>query len=277
MTTKPLLLITAALLFVLYSNAQINIQQINSSKNAGYLSIQSSPTEREANVASISQLGNQNTAKINQSKTGISPLGNQAFSFQNGSSNSLEIDQKGDGNSLLSLQLGYLTDLFSHDNTNSLETIFSSANLLGTSSSNGNHASGSTNEVVCQQDGTSNALVSLQIGNENFISAGQTGKNNHLSITQFGNKNQVTGYKQNNNSEDVLFDTVLQLGENLQLNATNGATEKVLGDSFSQQGSDLSLTLTSSLLSAPGGIKVTQSGHDMHIVIDQSYFSFPMK
>ena len=280
MKQKSIITLAIFLLFYLFSEGQINIQQIRSSGFDDFISTQTLNPE-QSNVASITQLGNRNSMTVHQTKEGSVLLANQSHSFQFGELNSMDIIQNGTGNILLSFQLGYLTDHFGKGKGNAygLENGNGHAFAYGLAGqgNNGAVSEGSGNKLISLQNGHSNGLLTIQLGDDNFISATQNGKNNHATILQQGAHNQVVDFKQENRSGNVLFDSVIQIGDNLQLNVADANNGRAYGNKYSQEGSNLSLTLNNSLLSPLGGMTVGQTGRDMQVNVTQSYFSFPMK
>jgi hypothetical protein len=280
MKTKSIITLAACLFFYLFSEAQINIQQIRSSGFDDFISTQTLNPE-QSNVASITQLGNRNSTELHQTKEGGLLSANQSHSFQLGELNSMDITQKGTGNILLSFQLGYITDYFGKGKGNAygLENGNGNAFAYGlTGQGNiGMVSEGSGNTLTSFQDGHSNGLLTIQLGDNNSISATQKGNDIYAAILQQGTNNQVVDFKQENYSGNILFDSVIQIGDNLQLDVADAKNGRAYGNKYSQEGSNLSLTLNSDLLSPLGGMTVDQTGHDMHINVSQSYFSFPMK
>ena len=273
MTKKLIFILIACFSTIIYAEGQINLQQITASGFGNGL-LQQTIHPKQTNVATISQLGDQNSASINQNKSGSSFQTNLAQSIQQGNWNNTDITQNGGGNSLLSYQLSYITTgLCKHqENILGVENAFTLNSGASSQVSNGKG-----NTLTSSQDGTNNQILAIQLGENNLITTDQKGQYNYLSILQQGTNNQLIDYKQANSSGKPLFDSVIQIGENLQLNVPNLSEERQYGNSYSQQGENLSLTINNSLLSSNGGMVVKQTGHDMHIEINQSYFGFPMK
>lgn len=267
---KAYFLILIILMFAFIpSYGQVDIQQIETSTLEQGPLIQTINSGM-ANVAEITQLGDQNRTSIAQSKNNALIDANLATSYQKGDWNSSSIAQVGSGNALLSYQLSYMTSsLYSSDkiSTGAIESFLSVLESDGSllKSDNGN-------SLNSHQEGSNNQLLSLQTGTNNQITTKQTGQYNYLGIIQQGTNNQVADYIQVNNTGNVLYDKVFQSGDNLQLNVPDDSSGRIYGNTYSQQGSNLSLTVSSSLLNSLGGFNVQQTGHDMHIVIDQSYF-----
>ncbi|MCE5224825.1 MAG: hypothetical protein LLG05_03105, partial [Porphyromonadaceae bacterium] len=107
--------------------------------------------------------------------------------------------------------------------------------------------------------------------------AEQTGGNNYLVSFQKGNNNSMTGYRQQNYSEGMLYDQLVQIGNNLSFDAEGIAGGRVTGNNVRQIGNNLSFEVNSLLPNARGGIQVNQTGRDMKVVVEQSYFSFPLR
>ena len=214
----------------------------------------------------IRQTGNKNTSSINQqSDPGQS---NQSYAYQQGNYNEMSVGQIGSSNLLLGFQLGYLANV-----VNSSSGILPSVSVSG-AVDGGQKGDGNILEV--SQDGENNGIMAVQQGNDNSISAEQKGTNNFLLIHQKGTNNSVTGYIQEN-SLGRNFDTIIQEGESLSIEATGVSTSKAMGNIFSQSGINLSLQVNNGFVNTLGGIEITQTGKDMNVVVDQSYFSLPLK
>lgn len=229
------------------------------------------------NFALTQQVGDQNKASINQKSDPGAGLTNQSYTIQQGNSNELSVDQIGGGNLLLSFQLGYLASEAGIKKDNQTSFGLEVTGVNKDNESNGILVEGERNKLQVSQTGNNNGIMAVQQGDDNFISAGQKGFNNYLYILQKGKKNYVTGYEQENSSEKILFDTVIQEGEGLTLNASDVSKSKPNGNLFSQSGINLSLQVNNGFVNSLGGIEITQTGKDMKVVIDQSYFAFPMK
>jgi hypothetical protein len=231
-----------------------------------------------SNYVLTQQSGNLNTASINQKSDGSSEMSNQSYTVQSGNSNELTIGQIGSGNIFLAFQLDYISDLIDQQlqsKDNGFSSILSTVGSL--TDGNGYLVEGERNRMMITQDGTNNGVMIVQQGSDNSISAEQTGQNNYLLALQKGSKNTVTDYRQENTSEDILFDRIIQLGDNLTLKSDVASKSSVNGNTFVQSGSNLSLEINSELINTAGGIEVNQKGKDMKVVVDQSYFSFPLK
>lgn len=214
----------------------------------------------------IRQTGNKNTSSINQqSDPGQS---NQSYAYQQGNYNEMSVGQIGSSNLLLGFQLGYLAN-----EVNSSSGILPAVSVSG-AVDGGQKGDGNILEV--SQDGENNGIMAVQQGNDNSISAEQKGTNNFLLIHQKGTNNSVTGYIQEN-SLGRNFDTIIQEGESLSIEATGVSTSKAMGNIFSQSGINLSLQVNNGFVNTLGGIEITQTGKDMNVVVDQSYFSLPLK
>lgn len=251
------------------------IQQIRTSTIENILSFQTL-NWGGTNYAMTQQTGNRNTATINQlhDATGLH-TSNQSFAVQSGNSNELSIGQIGSGNLLLGFQLGYLS---SEANIHRNENGVNNGNAFGLyKNGNGYMIQGENNKLSILQQGSNNALVAVQQGNNNEFIAEQRGNNNYLLGLQKGTHNKVTGYRQENYSDDILFETIVQIGNNLSLKTDDASKYKPNGNSFTQTGTNLSLEVNNGLLNAIGGVEINQVGNDMKVVVSQSYFLFPMK
>jgi hypothetical protein len=211
----------------------------------------------------IQQTGDQNTASINQkSDPGPTNQSNQSYTFQQGNLNELSVGQIGSGNLLLGFQLGYLASV------NSNQGILPSVSV---SEAADGGQKGDSNTLEVSQDGKNNGIMAVQRGDNNTISAGQKGSDNYLLILQNGTHNSVKGYKQESWSGRN-FDSIIQEGESLSIEATGVSTSKAMGNIFSQSGSELALKVNNGIINSHGGIEVTQTGIGMTVVIDQSFF-----
>ena len=230
------------------------------------------------NYASTLQIGNQNKATVHQQNELSAETGNLSFTAQSGNSNELTIGQIGSGNLMLGIQLGSLTTLtgIQKDISIGVENgcVFTSVFPM---ERNGYAVEVERNKMIISQNGNNNGVMAIQKGTDNFISAEQTGNNNYLLILQKGTRNSVTDYKQANQSEQFLFDKIIQIGDNLSLKADGASTYKPEENTFTQTGSNLSLEVNNSLLNTVGGVEIKQTGYDMKVVVDQSFFTFPMK
>jgi|GEM_PF-1004379 len=232
------------------------------------------------NYVLAQQTGNLNTANINQQNTTSTSteMSNQSYTVQSGNSNELTIGQIGSGNLLLGFQLGYLAGLTGSGTENTL------VDPVGTVSSAesavvgiGSVIVGERNKLIVTQEGDHNGLMAVQQGTGNSILAKQTGNNNYLLAMQKGANNTIADYAQGNESEQVLFERVIQLGDNLTLKTAGATDSSVAGNTVMQTGANLTLELNNDLLNTAGGVTINQTGTDMKVVIDQSFFSFPMK
>ena len=275
MKRKPIFLFLFLLIvYPVYSQDIINslnvgtnesIHQISTSAIADIQSFQTL-NRGTGSFVLIRQTGNQNTSSINQqSDPGQS---NQSYAYQQGSFNEMSVGQIGSSNFLLGFQLGYLAN-----EVNSSHGILPSVSVSG-AIDGGQKGDGNVLEV--SQEGENNGIMAVQQGNDNSISAEQKGTNNYLLILQKGTNNSVTGYAQENSSGRN-FDTIIQEGESLSLEATGISTSKAMGNIFSQSGINLSLQINNGFVNSLGGIEITQTGKDMNVVVDQSYFSLPLK
>lgn len=267
---QRLLLIIAGCLFISLPVAgQINIQQIQQAEGETLFPAQPLCVT-PMNVANLTQLGNYNSANVRQTRDPGLSSGNQAYTLQQGEQNELEALQSGGGNSLVHFQLGYLS-------YEAITSLMGQVNLspeltFGLPGSPDFLSEGTGNTLSSVQTGQFNNLMAIQAGNNNAIAAEQMGDYNALFILQQGNSNQVDNYTQQNYSGSVVYDSVVQLGENLSLSSLLPASSKTYGNAFYQEGSDLSLSLNSTLLNTVGGFKISQTGTGMHITVDQSYF-----
>jgi len=231
-----------------------------------------------SNYALTQQTGKLNTADISQQKGISSDLSNQSYMVQSGNSNELTLGQIGNGNLLLGFQLGYLANQAGSGLENSMAD---PGNIVSASGSLvvgiGSVVVGEHNRLIVSQEGNNNGIMAVQQGSDNSISAKQTRNNNYLLAMQKGTNNVISDYAQENLSEQVLFDRVIQLGDNLTLKADGAANASDTGNTFMQTGANLTLEINNDLLNTAGGVTINQTGSDMKVVIDQSFFSFPMK
>lgn len=233
-----------------------------------------------SNSALTQQIGDQNKVIINQQRDPSLQSTNQSYTFQQGNANEMSVGQLGSGNLLLSFQLGYLANNAGKNQGNHYGLGLGNGNAfaLGISSeTKGIMSEGERNKLQVSQTGNNNGILAVQLGDDNSICAGQKGNNNYLVILQQGKNNSITGYEQENSSEKILFDTVIQTGEGLVLNASDVSKSKPNGNAFSQSGINLSLQVNNGFVNSLGGIEINQTGRDMKVVVDQSYFSLPMK
>jgi hypothetical protein len=231
------------------------------------------------NYVSIQQTGNQNKAIINQQQGLGFEMSNQSTIIQSGNLNELTLGQIGSGNVMLGFQLNYLASLITGSQKD-IQTGITTNNVLTAGSSNdinGYVVEGERNKMTIMQNGNNNGVMAVQQGSDNTISAEQTGNNNYLLALQKGTNNILTGYKQENETDHVLYDRVIQIGDNLTLKSDEVSKSSVNGNTFMQTGTNLSLEINSDLINSAGGMDVKQTGKDMKVVIDQSYFSFPLK
>ncbi|MEI7504554.1 MAG: hypothetical protein WCJ61_14845 [Paludibacter sp.] len=230
------------------------------------------------NYVSAQQIGSQNAVTINQKNGASSDMSNQSYTVQSGNSNELSIGQIGSGNLLLGFQLGYLATLTTINPNNQIVT---PANFLNdfTTNNNGNASMivGENNKMSIMQNGVKNGVVAIQQGTGNSISAEQMGNNNYLLAMQKGSNNTISEYKQENTSNQNMFDRIIQVGDNLNVSSGNTSNTNTIGNTIVQTGANLALELNNDLLNSIGGVKISQTGTDMKVVIDQSFFSFPLK
>ncbi|MEI6565666.1 MAG: curlin repeat-containing protein [Verrucomicrobiota bacterium] len=244
---------------VIGSGAGEAIRQISTSGIADILSFQTL-NQGISNYVLTQQVGEQNTTKINQQNDPVAA--NQSYTLQQGNLNELSVGQIGSGNILLGFQLGFLSIV------NNNQGILPSVSLSGVADGG---QKGDRNKLEVSQEGENNGIMAVQQGDNNTIDAGQKGSDNYLLILQKGTNNSVTGYMQENSSGRN-FDTIIQEGESLSLEATGVSTSKAMGNIFSQSGSELALKVNSGFVNTLGGIEVTQTGSKMTVVIDQSFF-----
>jgi hypothetical protein len=231
-----------------------------------------------SNYVLTQQTGTLNTATINQQKDGSSEMSNQSYTVQSGNSNELTIGQIGSGNLLLGFQLDYISNLLDQKQQILDNALKSTALKVGNQADgNGYVVEGERNKMTITQDGNNNGVMAVQQGSDNTISADQKGENNYLLALQKGTNNMITDYKQENRSDEKLFDRIIQVGDNLSLKSDEVSTSSINGNTFMQTGTNLSLEINSELINSAGGIEINQKGKDMKVVIDQSYFSFPLK
>jgi len=230
-----------------------------------------------SNYALTQQTGKLNTANINQNSTSTD-MSNQSYTVQSGNSNELTIGQIGSGNLLLGFQLGYLANHAGSIQDNPAGDQTSMTSVSGSLTDGiGSVVTGENNKLNISQVGDNNGVMAVQQGTYNSISAKQRGSNNYLLAMQKGTDNTISDYAQENESGQVLFDRVIQIGDNLTLK-TDGATDSsITGNTVMQTGANLTLEINNNLLNTAGGVTINQTGSDMKVVIDQSFFSFPMK
>lgn len=224
-----------------------------------------------SNFAILEQTGNLNKATVSQ-QNDVGPLmSNQSYMVQSGNANELTVGQIGSGNLLLGFQLGYLATIAGVEKGK--KNLISDLPLVEGSLT----IDGERNVLKINQTGNYNGIMAVQQGTDNSISAGQTGKNNYLFVLQKGTFNTVTDYKQENNSNSILFDSIVQIGDHLELKSHEASKPKPNQNIFMQSGTNLSLVFNNDLLNSVGGVEINQTGRDMKVMIDQSFFSFPMK
>jgi hypothetical protein len=224
------------------------------------------------------QTGNGNSADIQQQNGSNSDRSNQAYIVQSGNSNELTLGQMGNGNLLLGYQLD-LQGVLPGDRQIILGGTAVPVNIQTEilHPENDNIVLGERNKMNITQQGNNNGVMAVQQGSDNVITAVQSGDNNYLLAFQKGYNNSVNGYTQENVSEQILFDRIIQVGDNLSLKSEEASKSSLKGNTIMQTGSHLALELNSDLINSAGGIDIHQTGKDMKVPIDQSYFSFPMK
>lgn len=253
------------------------IQQIHFS-GADDMLILKSMHQELVNGAFAFQSGNQNKAIINQQNAINPDISNQTYSFQSGNSNELSIGQIGSGNMLLGFQLGYLAIMAGNGSKNCVATDNNLVLSASTDKTGNNIAvEGERNKMNFSQNGNNNGVMAVQQGADNSILAEQSGNNNYLLAIQKGNNNKVEAYEQRNTTDKYLFDSILQLGENISLSIDGTSNSASSQNKFIQTGTNLVIEVNSDLMNSTGGIDINQRGNEMKVVIDQSFFSFPMK
>lgn len=286
MKNKSIITVVFCLFFVFNTQGQTNPQQINTTEFDNLLFMQSSSVVL-SDVSSIAQLGNNNSAILSQTDAG-GLLPNASNSMQQGSNNLADITQKGNGNVLFSFQMGVMADELSNGNIgnsqldialqNMMSFIInpsSSAFTIGSQTNDIDYIAAEGNKMTITQNGTNNGIMAVQQGSNNTLSAEQTGNNNYLLALQIGSNNTIEDYKQENTSDQILYDKIIQTGDFLTLKSDVASTTGA-GNTFIQTGSNLSFEINSDLLNSPGGVQVNQAGNNMKVVISQSYFSFPL-
>lgn len=220
------------------------------------------------NYVFTQQAGKENQVSINQQNETRSTMSNQAYTFQNGNSNELTIEQNGTENLLIGFQLGFITNTFVRQQNMELGDLNYRTEFI---------PDGDRNKIMISQKGSNNGVMAIQEGTDNFISANQNGSNNYLFALQKGENNSVRDYKQENMTVEILYDKIIQVGDNLSLKTDLPSSSSLKGNTFLQTGTNLSLEITNNLLNTLGGVEVNQKGSDMRVIIDQSYFSFPLR
>lgn len=205
-------------------------------------------------------------------------ISNHIISQQSGSFNELSAQQIGGGNQLLCFQLGYLALPNANLQIGDTYTQKRSSAVLDNQRSIGAYViEGESNKMCVIQNGTNNDVVAVQQGSANYFSAQQIGSNNNLQALQSGINNKVIGYKQENNTEHVLSDKIIQLGENISLESVGSSNSSLNGNAFFQAGTNLSLQVNTEFSNSQSGIEINQKGRDMKVIVEQSIFSFPMR
>ena len=270
---KPIVSFLIGLIFASAGYAQISIQQI---APAGFGSFQGlmGTNQDKSNVANLSQIGDYNQPSISQTPESQLLAGNQAYAFQEGTQNSMNLSQEGNNNIWISFQMNYLSTQWnrsgSADYANLLSEVLSPNTFFSMKIGQAEN-----NSINSTQTGQHNGLVTLQVGKDNQIYTSQTGVNNYLLISQIGQGHLVQDFKQQNQSAGFLVETIAQTGSNNMLEVNNASSSQLYGNHYSQTGENLSLQVNSSFLSTTGGMQVTQTGQDMKVIIDQSYFLYP--
>lgn len=215
------------------------------------------------NTVSTTQQGDENIIYITQQNNNITAHGNKSEIYQTGDLNKLNADQEGGGNVLLGFQLGVSNGA---DNNN-----FSSP----TSPLTPDLPAGNSLNIV--QNGINNGIIAIQEGTNNSLSAEQSGSNNYMYALQEGANNSVIGYKQDNESDQMLYDKIIQIGDNLSLRINNAFNSNKNGDTFVQTGTNLSFQLNNNQNTFTGGVEVNMRGNNMKVIVDQSFVLIPMK
>ena len=259
------------------TNINEAIQQINTPSIDDIISFQTF-NQGVGNLISIKQTGNQNSVSISQKSDASTEMSNQTYTIQTGNSNELTIGQIGSGNLLLGFQLGYLATLAAGNTSSELAipatTFFDFSSLTA---GNAIVVEGERNKISITQNGNNNGIMAVQQGTDNSIVAEQLGNNNYLLAMQKGTYNKVSGYRQENTSDQNLFDRIIQMGDNLSFSTDGSSNASASSNTFIQTGENLELVINTDLVNTAGGVAINQTGTDMKVVIDQSYFSFPMK
>ncbi|UOQ98232.1 hypothetical protein MUN81_01765 [Hymenobacter sp. 5317J-9] len=169
------------------------------------------PLTNLQNVTGLLQVGNGNTARIDQQT--LSNNANQAYVAQIGEANVLRLTQLGGGNLLLVTQNG-----------------------------NGNQAGytqgGQNNATNITQNGTQNKVQGVD-GRANLLLEGD---NNTMKITQNGNNNTVQGeVRENNRNYDIR-----QYGSDNTLTQIETTTQTPKGYTVEMRGQGINLTIEQS-------------------------------
>lgn len=284
---KSVLFLTFSLLNILFCFSQeiINppdvgasdlIHQISATGINNILSLQNI-NQGLGDIVLTQQSGNQNKVDLNQQSKDPGTT-NQSFNFQQGNYNEFSMDQHGNGNLLLTFQVGYVIDELVRNQFNQYGFNLESgkANIVPDDIQNVSMP-GERNKIEVSQEGINNGMLLIQQGNDNLISADQNGNNNYLLVLQKGDSNSVTGYKQENISGTMLYDTIIQEGDNLSIITDGNPRINPNKNIYSQTGVNLAIEINNGFVNSTGGIEVTQTGKDMKVVVDQSYFPMPLK
>jgi hypothetical protein len=263
-----------------YRLSNDQIQQISASGISSILALQDLNYGLN-NKAIELQNGNENSVVVKQTADPTAALPNQSYNYQLGNHNSLSLDQTGGGNILLSFQFGYLTEESFRRSVTAyglnLNPLYGEGKKIKPDKKLYNLGSGEGNKIEVSQDGSNNGILAVQEGDDNLISAGQKGINNYLLVIQKGNENSVTGYNQENTTEQNLYDSIIQQGDNLSITTDGVARNTPIENIFCQTGTNLSIDVHNEFLNSSKGLEVVQKGRDMKIVIDQSYFPNPLR
>ena len=220
------------------------------------------------------QIGNYNVLSINQEKDNSIGSSNQSFTHQIGNSNELSLNQKGSGNLLVNYQVGNTSEtekMLKNELSDIKKSSFPAFEI------NSALATGEANKMDIAQSGNSNIILAIQEGSNNSFSGEQKGQNNNLYLLQKGMNNNVSGFVQANESESILYDKVIQIGDNLNLNTTGSSIDRKSGNTYIQTGTNLSFQLTNTQFNPAGGVEVTMTGNNMKIIIDQTSVPYQLK
>lgn len=246
------------------------IQQINIPGLDNFMNLQTL-NQNINNSVSTSQIGDENSVNINQQKDNGTAIGNKLDVYQSGNSNEFNLHQSGSGNILLGVQSGSITDIensfarknliIEKKNTIALPAYSLTPNLM------------EGNSLNIEQNGSKNGIIAIQDGTNNTFSAKQSGSNNYLYTLQKGVNNSIIDYKQDNESDNILYDKIIQVGDNLSLRIDNSLNSRKTGDIFIQTGTNLSFELNNIQRTSCGGVEVNMTGNNMKVKVDQTYFS----
>ena len=223
------------------------------------------------------QIGSDNGVVINQEKDNTSRKSNQTVTNQIGNSNEINLNQKGSGNLLVNYQVG---NTFENESVMKNELLVNEKQSIMSSvpyEINSGLTPGNENKLDILQVGNNNGILAIQEGTNNSFTGEQKGQNNNLYLLQKGINNSVSGYSQGNESETVLFEKVIQVGDNLNLKTTNTSLDRNTGNTYIQTGTNLSIQLSNTQFNAAGGVEVTMTGNNMKVQIDQKSIPYLLK